>query len=51
MFEVSVLDVPARRRDLVEGTHEVTVETMPVDSVAVRIMDMPGEEILVVQPR
>ena len=51
VFEVGLLDVPARKRDLVEGTYEVEVEAASVDPVAVRITDMLGEEILVVEPR
>ena len=51
VFEVGLLDVPARKRDLVEGTYEVEVEAASVDPVAVRITDMLGEEILVVEAR
>lgn len=51
VFEVGVLDVPARKRDLVEGTYEVEVDAASPEPVAVRITDMLGEEILVVEPR
>ena len=51
VFEVGMLDVPARKRDLVEGTYEVAVDAASSEPVAVRITDMLGEEILVVEPR
>ncbi len=51
VFEVGVLDVPARKRDLVEGTYEVAVDAASSEPVAVRITDMLGEEILVLEPR
>lgn len=51
VFEVGVFDVPARKRDLVEGTYEVAADAASPDPVAVRITDMLGEEILVLEPR
>lgn len=51
VFEVGMLDVPARKRDLVEGTYEVAVDAASSEPVAVRITDMLGEEILVLEPR
>jgi hypothetical protein len=49
VFEVGLLDVPARKRDLVEGTYEIPVDAASPGPVAVRITDMLGEEILVVE--
>jgi hypothetical protein len=51
VFEVGVLDVPARKRDLVEGDYDVDVAASNPGPVAVRITDMLGEEILVVEWR
>ena len=50
-FEVGVLDVPERKRDLVAGLYDVAVKADSSDPVAVRITDMLGEEILVLEPR
>ncbi len=51
VFEVGLLDVPPRKRDLVDGSYEIAVPPGSPDPVAVRITDMLGEEILVVEPR
>jgi len=51
VFEVAVLDMPARKRDLVAGSYEVPIDPGSPLPVAVRITDMLGEEILVIEPR
>lgn len=49
--EIGLFDVPEHRQDLVVGEYEVTVPEGSTDPVAVRITDMLGEEILIVEPR
>jgi adenine-specific DNA-methyltransferase len=51
VFNVMQADIPERRQDLVSGSYE---ETRPVGSarpIAVRITDMLGEEVLIVEAR
>jgi adenine-specific DNA-methyltransferase len=52
VFDVELIDIPTRRSDLVEGAYELDV---PIDHAdrpaAVRITDMLGEEVLVVEAR
>lgn len=52
VFNVALIDIPERRADLVGGDYEVTRRpagsTLPV---AVRLTDMLGEEVLVVEER
>ena len=50
-FEVAVLDLPGGKHDLVAGTYAIAVDRSSTDPVAVRITDMLGEEILVLEPR
>jgi DNA modification methylase len=50
-MEIALFNVPERRQDLVVGEYEVTVPEGSTDPVAVRITDMLGEEILIVEPR
>lgn len=50
VFDVDLIDIPERRSDLVEGAYEL--EAPDGDRpAAVRITDMLGEEILVVEDR
>ncbi len=44
-FQIALADIPERKSDLVGGTYEFD---LPADltAVAVRITDMPGEEVL-----
>lgn len=49
-YDVDVIDIPERRSDVVGGTYDL--DAPPGDrSAAVRITDMLGEEILVVEDR
>lgn len=48
VFNVALSDVPERKQDLVDGRYEVVVPAKP-STVAVRITDVLGEEILVVR--
>ncbi|MEJ7749057.1 MAG: hypothetical protein WKF56_07120, partial [Candidatus Limnocylindrales bacterium] len=50
VFDVDLIDIPARRSDLVDGAYDLEA---PTDDrpAAVRITDMLGEEILVVESR
>lgn len=50
VFEVGIADVPERKSDLVAGDYELSAESVG-DTVAVRITDMLGEEVLVVVDR
>lgn len=49
VFDVDLVDVPARRSDLVDGTYELDAPDGAAPA-AVRITDMLGEEILVLEP-
>jgi hypothetical protein len=49
--EIGLFDVPERRQDVVDSEQEVTVPDGSTDPVAVRITDMLGEEILILEPR
>ncbi|MGK2852309.1 MAG: hypothetical protein ACSLFN_15565 [Candidatus Limnocylindrales bacterium] len=49
-IDVDLVDVPARRIDLVDGTYDLEAPEGDAPA-AVRITDMLGEEILVVEPR
>jgi len=48
-FDIAIADIPERKADLVAGAYEFD---LPADSptVAVRITDMLGEEVLLVLP-
>ena len=47
VFKVKVSDVPATKTDLVSGRYEVEVPEDGPRLVAVKIIDMLGEEVLV----
>ena len=52
VFDIELIDIPARRSDLVEGSYDLATPALRADRpAAVRITDMPGEEILVVEDR
>ena len=51
IFDIDVVDIPERRSDLVGGTYEVMIESGSPLPVAVRITDMLGEEVVVVEDR
>jgi len=44
-------DIPERRQDLVSGSYQVTRPAGPERPIAVRITDMLGEDVLVVEAR
>lgn len=46
VLNLAVVDVPERKTDLVSGTYEIQIPKGPT-TVAVRITDMLGEEVLV----
>ncbi len=46
VFNVVLSDVPARKQDLIEGTYEIPASSHQT-TVAVKIIDMLGEEVLV----
>jgi hypothetical protein len=48
VFRVAFSDVPERKNDLVAGTYDLASPSGPT-TVAVKITDMLGEEVLVVQ--
>lgn len=48
VFRVALSDVPARKEDLVSGTYEIEAPAGGAGVVAVKIIDMLGEEVLVV---
>ena len=48
VFRIAVSDVPERKTDLVAGRYEIPAGT---GTVAVKIIDMLGEEVLVTLPR
>ncbi len=50
VFDVDLIDVPERRADLVDGAYELDARA-DARPAAVRITDMLGEEILVVEAR
>jgi hypothetical protein len=50
VFDVDVIDIPARRSDVVDGSYDLAAPESD-KSAAVRITDMLGEEILVVEER
>jgi hypothetical protein len=47
VFNITLADVPEKKNDLVEGMY--TVEVAPGSTIAVKITDMLGEEVLVVE--
>jgi hypothetical protein len=48
VFNVVVSDVPEKKTDLVQGRYELPGPDAPT-TVAVKIIDMLGEEVLVVE--
>ena len=48
VFRIALSDVPERKTDLVAGDYELAVRPGP-RTVAVKIVDMLGEEVLVTQ--
>lgn len=46
VFNVALSDVPERKSDLVKGTYELASPSVRT-TVAVKIVDMLGEEVLV----
>ncbi|MBI4263756.1 MAG: site-specific DNA-methyltransferase [Acidobacteria bacterium] len=46
VFNVALSDIPERKSDLVKGSYEIDVPPRPT-TVAVKIIDMLGEEVLV----
>lgn len=51
VFDVVQADIPERRQDLVSGTYRVPRLADSGRPIAVRITDMLGEEVLVIEPR
>jgi hypothetical protein len=52
VFDVELIDIPERRSDLVDGAYEFDLPAeQPDRPVAVRITDMLGEEVLIVENR
>jgi Adenine specific DNA methylase Mod len=51
VFNVILADIPERRQDLVEGTYTVSRPAQTKLPIAVRITDMLGEEVLIVEAR
>lgn len=49
VFNVVVADIPERRQDLVDGSYAIHRQDGSTRPVAVRITDMLGEEVLVVE--
>lgn len=47
-FNIAVSDVPEKRSDLVKGTYELPAPKSPT-TVAVKIVDMLGEEVLAIE--
>ena len=47
VFNITLADVPERKNDLVEGKY--TVEARKDATIAVKVTDMLGEEVLVVK--
>ena len=51
VFNVATADIPERRQDMVDGSYIVDRSSSSTRPIAVRITDMLGEEVLVVEPR
>ena len=51
VFDVALADIPERRQDLVVGSYSVARPAGSARPIAVRITDMLGEEVLVVEAR
>ena len=48
-FDIDLVDIPERKSDLVDGTYDVAMDPASTLPVAIRITDMLGEEVLVVE--
>lgn len=46
-FNVALSDIPSRKQDLVEGSYELPLPENPSANIAVKIIDMLGEEVIV----
>ncbi|MBI3747813.1 MAG: site-specific DNA-methyltransferase [Chloroflexi bacterium] len=51
VFNVALADIPERRQDLVDGSYIVERPADSMQPIAVRITDMLGEEVLVIEER
>ncbi|MBI3747198.1 MAG: site-specific DNA-methyltransferase, partial [Chloroflexi bacterium] len=51
VFNVALADIPERRQDLVSGSYAVTRPAGSERPVAVRMTDMLGEDVLVIEER
>jgi len=51
VFDIDVVDIPERKSNLAGGSYEVMIEPGSALPAAVRITDMLGEEVLVVEDR
>lgn len=51
VFSVTLADIPERRQDLVDGAYRLQRPDGSMRPIAVRITDMLGEEVLVIEPR
>ncbi len=51
VFKVALADIPERRQDLVVGSYLVERPVNSTPPIAVRITDMLGEEVLVIEER
>ena len=49
LFDIDLVDIPERKSDLVTGAYEVAFEPASTLPVAIRITDMLGEEVLVIE--
>ena len=48
IFNIAVSDVPEKKNDLVKGAYELPAPESPT-TVAVKIVDMLGEEVLAIE--
>jgi hypothetical protein len=47
VFNVALSDIPEKKTDLVQGVYEIDLPSANKTAVAVKILDMLGEEVLV----
>ncbi len=47
VFNITLADVPEKKNDLVEGAYSLPIEGSA--SIAVKIIDMLGEEVMIVE--
>lgn len=50
-FNVAVADIPERRQDLVDGSYAIVRPAGSTRPAAIRITDMLGEEVLIIESR